>query len=143
MRRTGGWQEVVAFCAFGVVFLALLAPILLGAIPLVSETGVFMLLAGGFAIAGLGLLPAVRRRPSSVRGPNGLSWFFFLAGIALWCAAPIVGQASDAGWSAAVGGGGRKAPMWFLAILTWGTAALMLWAFAVQRIKARRQRKQR
>lgn len=133
------WKLVLSFGFFGVIFAGLLAGVLTGAMPLASGGGVMMLLAGGFVVASGGLLPGVRRGRTGASGPNAGMWVFFFAGIALWCAAPLVGAAGDAGWVGAVGGAGRQMPMWALAILTWGTAALMLWGFVRQRRRRSRE----
>ena len=131
-RPKGPWKLVLAFGFFGVIFAVLLTGVLVGAIPLTSGGGVIMLLAGGFVVASGGLLPVVRRGRTGASGPNAGTWVFFFAGIALWCAAPIAGAMSDAGWVGAVGGAGRRVPMWALAVLTWGAAVLLLWGFVRQ-----------
>jgi len=137
------WKLVLAFAFFAAIALGLLLIMLLTGESIASGGGAIMLLAGGFAVAGLALLPPLRRRPVEVGGPNGWMWALMFAGVALWCAAPVMLLLGGAGWGSAVGSPGRALPVWLLAAITWGTAALMLYAFVRQRMRVRALRRGR
>jgi len=137
------WKLVLAFAFFAAIALGLLVGMLVTGESIASGGGAIMLLAAGFAVAGISVLPPLRRRPVSVGGPNGWMWVFILAGAAAWCAAPVVLLIGGAGWGAAVGSPGRALPVWLLAAITWGTAALILYAFVRQRMRIRALRRGR
>ncbi|MPV49952.1 hypothetical protein GCG21_08025 [Pseudactinotalea sp. HY160] len=134
------WTPILACVLFGTLFGVLLAVIMLGRLPLVSDAGVIMLLAGGFAIAGVALLPPLARRRGAGGGPNASQWPFLALGVAAWCAAPVLQLVwADGDLMSQVGSGGRAIPTWPLILLTWGTAALMLVAGLRQHGRARRE----
>lgn len=120
------WKTALSFLFFTIPFVVLLTLIVVGRVPLFSMAGVFMLLCGGFPVAGLAMLPAVSRRPGAGDGPNALQWCFLLLGAMLWCAAPIVGYLASSDWNSALGSETKAVPMWLLAVITWGVALLIL-----------------
>lgn len=137
------WKLVLAFSFFGAISLGLLILIIVGLIPLVSMGGVMMMLSGGFTVAGLALLPPLARRRGAGNGPNAAQWCLLALGVALWCAAPILQLVGTEGDLTSLTGSGAKAvPLWFLIVLTWGTAILMLVAGFRQHRRTKAARRQ-
>lgn len=123
------WGIVCAWLFCAALFSFWLVAILTGRSPLASETGVFMLLSGGMTLMGLTALPVLDRwdTPTTSTIPNIPRCLLLAAGIALWCAAPLVIMAAGYTWTDSLGSRpGRRLPVWLLAIGAWGVSLVML-----------------
>lgn len=141
--RTVPWKLGLSWLAFAVPFVVLLVLVILGRIPLASEMGSTMLLAGGFTVAVLGAFPGWDRWGSQEQTlmSNPVRWFCVVVGAALWCSAPVVLLAAGFDWTDDVGGRRRSMPLWLLTVITWTPGVLMLiapvWKFLARRHRDR------
>lgn len=123
------WGIVFALLFCAALFSYSLVVVLSGRSPFASEAGAGMLLSGGMALMGLTALPVFDRWDTSTTSaiPNIPRWLLCMAGIALWCAAPLVIMAAGYSWTDSLGSRpGRRLPVWFLALGAWGASLLAL-----------------
>ncbi|OLT50054.1 hypothetical protein BJF89_11580 [Corynebacterium sp. CNJ-954] len=123
------WGIICAWLFCAAIFLYSLVGFLTGHSPFASEAGVGMLLSGGMALMGLTALPVFDRWDTSTTSaiPNIPRWLLLIAGMGLWCAAPLVLLAGGYSWTDSLGSRSwRRLPVWLLAMGAWGASLLAL-----------------
>ncbi|MFT4231759.1 MAG: hypothetical protein QM606_03155 [Leucobacter sp.] len=131
--RRGFWKSIAAFGFFALIALAMLLAIALGKGRLDAETGSMLLLAGGFAVAGIGVIPTRGASGAPRRGAALPVWFWVwvLLGAAMWAAVPLVLLGSGYGWLQTLGTGRRALPVWALAAIGWFTLGAAVTGFVL------------
>lgn len=90
-----------------------------------GENLVYLLLSGGFVVAGLGAVIAawMTEPPRWVRV---MRWVGLVIGLGLWAASPFAALGHGAGWTSPIGSTGRVLTVWVLAVVVWGAAAVAI-----------------
>lgn len=134
-------ERLKLILSFGFFFLLVVGGILVLALDEGSPDDgllILVLLGAGFVVGGLALLPPLAKREGSGGGPNAVQWVILAVAIGLWCATPVhMYFASGENIWAASGSGRERISVIGLAVISWGTAILMLVAGIKQARRAK------
>lgn len=123
--RSGRRNVTIAFGFFVLVTALLLVMLAKDGVGPGGENLVYLLLAGGFVVAGLGAVIALwfEEPPRWVRW---MRWIGLVIGLGLWIVRPLVAISNGAEWTSFVGSTSRVITVWGLAAVVWGAAAVTI-----------------